>query len=67
MGRLTFFALLFRLDQRLRPNGSALVSVHQSPPRVTADVIGYSSLISPYFFVYSWTSEKVKWFSLIKT
>jgi len=51
-------------DQRLRPNGSTLVSagvkINQSPQRVIADVIGGSSLISPYFFVYFRISEKVK-------
>jgi len=36
-------------------------------PCVIGDVIGNSSLTSPYFFVYFWISEKVKWFSLIKT
>jgi len=40
---------------------------NQSPQPVIADVIGCnSSLISPYFFVYFWISEKVKWFSPIK-
>jgi len=36
-------------------------------PCIIADVIGDSSLISPYFFVYFLISDKVEWFSLIKT
>jgi len=35
------------------------VEINQSPSSVIADVIGDSSLISPHFFVYLWTSEKV--------
>ena len=68
---ISLFGLDFRWDQKLRPNRSTLVSAgvefNQSAQLVIADVIGNSSPISPYFFVYLWNSEKVKWFSLIKT
>jgi len=67
----TDIGLIFRWDQRLRPNGSTLVSAgvefNQSPQPVIADVIGNSSLISPYSFVYLRISKKVEWFSLIRT
>jgi len=53
-------------DHRLRPNCSTLVSagveINQSPQLVIAHVIGDSLLILPYFFVYFWITEKVKWF-----
>jgi len=62
---ISVFGLVFRWDQRLRPiwpNRSTLVSAgvefNQSPQRVIADVIGNSSLISLYSFVYLWISEK---------
>ena len=59
----------------LRPNGSTLVSVPSWDQPITAAHITAqsimssltSSLISPYFFVYLRISEKVKWFSFIKT
>jgi len=61
---ISLFGLVFRWDQRLRPNGSTLaesgVEINQSPQRVIADVIGDSSLISQYFFVSFWISEKVE-------
>ena len=67
---LSLFESIFRWDQRLRPNGSTLVSAgvefNQSPQLIIADIIGGSSLISRYFFVYFWISEK-EWFSFIKT
>jgi len=70
---------VFRWDQRLRPNGSlwscpelwltsrCSANLWRKLTNVIADVIGDSSLISPYFCVYFWVSEKVEWFSLIKT
>jgi len=65
------FGSVFRWDQRLRPNGSTLVSVPSSDQPITAahstahSIMSSltSSLISPYFFVYLRISEKVKWFS----
>jgi len=67
----SLFGSVFRWDQRLRSNRSTLVSAgvefNQSAQFVIADVIGNLSAISPYFFVYLWISEKVKWFSLVKT
>ena len=71
LGHFTF-VLVFCWDQRLRPiNRSTLVSAgvkfNQSTQLIIADVIGNSSLISPHSFVYLWVSEKVEWFSLIKT
>jgi len=52
------FRLVFRWDQRLRPNQTARlwsqsdVEFNQSKPHVIANVIGDSSLISPYLFVF---------------
>ena len=56
-----------RLSFGLSPELSSTNHRSASPQRVIADVISDSSLISPYFFVYFWIREKVKWFSLIKT
>ena len=59
---LSLFSSVFCWDQRLRPNHSTLVSAgvefNQSPQLIVADVIGGSSLILPYFFVYFWSSKK---------
>ena len=61
----------FWISRSLRPNRSTLVSVLSSDYPITATQITAqstaSSLISLYFFVYLSMSEKVKWFSLIKT
>ena len=54
-------------DQMAQLWSQSDVEINQSQQRVIADVIGDSSLILTYFFVYFWISEKVKWFSLIKT
>jgi len=54
-------------DQTAQLCSRSDVEFNQSQPRVIADVIGDSSRISPYFFVYFWISDKAKWFSLIKT
>jgi len=61
----------FWISLSLRPNHSTLVSVPSSDypitvTHITAQSIA-SSLISPYFFVYLWIGEKVKWFSHMKT
>jgi len=50
------FASVFLWNQTLRPTAQLWsqfgVEINQSPQRIIADVIGDSSLISPYFFVY---------------
>jgi len=60
---ILLFGSVFRWDQRPRPNE---LSLTQSLQRIIADVIGNSSLISPYFFVYFWISKKVKRFLSLK-
>jgi len=62
MGHFTFWICL-----SLRPKTKTKrVEFNQSLQRIIADVIGNSSLISPYFFVYFWISKKVKRFLSLK-
>ena len=60
----SLFGLVFCWDQTAQLWSQSDVEFNQSQPRVIADIMGDSSLISPHFYVYFWNSDKVKWFSL---
>jgi len=64
---ISLFGSVFHWDQTAPLWSQSKDEINQSPQHVIADVVGDSSLISPYFFVYFWISKKMKWFSLIKT
>ena len=48
-------------DQTAQRWSQSNVKFNQSQPRIITDVIGNSSLISPYFFVYFWITLAKKW------
>jgi len=55
---ILLFGLVFRWDQMAQCWSQSDVEFNKLQPGIIADVIGDSSLVLPYFFVYFWISEK---------